>query len=163
MAVAPGKPAAAARGAASQSDAGKAAVPTGVSDEHLPADLKIPVVPLAADGDCGIDRTKAEVVEFVAETAGLRAAAASGLIVGSVGGVGISLGAFGKISIGDNKMLMTIVKTGFNKIASRVAYEASYRALSVVKINTNTATIFTDLVQQYIDGELKKHAPKAAS
>jgi hypothetical protein len=116
--------------------------PTAVAFEEdynkkYSADLKwAPKQLIVADNSqetrCGMDKRKLEIVEYVAQLAGQRASGITGLTLGNLGGVGFSLGAFGKISIGDNQTLQVIARTLLSKTAERIASEVTYRALYTI-------------------------------
>jgi hypothetical protein len=61
--------------------------------------------------------------------AGKEAGAVTGVTLGTFGGFGLSLGVFGKVSVGDNKTLQGIAQTMLAKVAERITAEASVRAV----------------------------------
>jgi hypothetical protein len=79
-------------------------------------------------GPCLINERKLQVTEFVAQLAGKEASGITGLLLGSFGGWGVSLGVFGKFSVGDNQTLQVVARTPLSKIAERIAAEEVYRA-----------------------------------
>jgi len=109
-------------------------------------------VALVASG-CGIDETKAQAIEYLGQTAGLKAAMVGGITGGSFGGFGASFGAFGKISVGDNQTVQVVIKTVLGKVAERVAADAAYRLFYKVPDKAKLA----ELVKRYLD-ELKPEA-----
>jgi len=70
-----------------------------------------------------------------------------GISGGSFGGFGVSLGAFGKVSVGDNQTVQVVIKTVLAKVAERVAADASYRVLYKVPDKAKLA----ELVKRYLD------------
>ena len=106
-------------------------------------------VPLVASG-CGIDEAKAQAIEYLGQTAALKAAMVGGITGGSFGGFGASFGAFGKISVGDNQTVQVVIKTVLGKVAERVAADAAYRLFYKEPDKAKLA----ELVKRYLD-ELK--------
>jgi hypothetical protein len=92
---------------------------------------------------------KAQAIAYLANTGATRTSTLGGLVTGSFGGLGVSLGVFGKISIGDNQTLQTIVKTALSHAAARAAEQASYLALS--QIGYNSGATLADLISYYLD------------
>ncbi len=74
------------------------------------------------------------VVE-VAKALGDRAAALGGLSFNSFGGVGLSLGLFGKVSIGDNQTLSVLAKTAVSRLAMRLSYASSIGLMASAEDN----------------------------
>lgn len=85
-----------------------------------------------AANTCGVTTANTAVLADVANAAGDRAATISGLVAQSWGGISIGLGVLGKLSIGDNQTLGTIVKTAATRLGSRISYAAAYWALDSV-------------------------------
>ena len=112
-------------------------------DEGTPL---IKPLPLVASG-CGIDEPKAQAIEYLGQTAALKAAMVGGISGGSFGGFGVSLGAFGKVSVGDNQTVQVVIKTVLAKVAERVAADAAYRVLYKVPDKAKLA----ELVKRYLD------------
>jgi hypothetical protein len=81
------------------------------------------------NNQCGVTTSNVDVLKDVANAAGDRAATISGLVSQSWGGISIGLGVLGKLSIGDNQTLGTIVKTAATRLAERISYAGSYWAL----------------------------------
>ena len=77
---------------------------------------------------CGWNKVDAPVLGYLASAASDEAGAVSGLVSGSIGGFEFGLGVLGKLSIGDNQMLSTIVKTAASRLALRVTLAATYWA-----------------------------------
>jgi hypothetical protein len=96
--------------------------------------LKIPT-PSGDPYPCGITTTNVWVLRDVANGASEQAAAVGGLVANTPGGIGISLGVFGKISIGDNQTLSVLVKTAASRVALRAALASSYATLRHFKFN----------------------------
>jgi len=104
-----------------------------------PTALQVGMANYKEIGDtCGVTERNAKILRFLANAAGDEAQLVDGLVTQSVGGVGISLGAFGKISIGDNQMLATIVKTAASRAAMRITLAGSYWILESVGTNPPT-------------------------
>jgi hypothetical protein len=94
------------------------------------------------DQGCGVTTKNAYLLAVLANAASDRAAALSGLIAETPGGFGVSLGIFGKLSIGDNQTLATIVKAAASKLASRLAYATAYWALSTLAETDDASKYF---------------------
>jgi hypothetical protein len=103
-------------------------------------------VPLVTDG-CGITKDKAKAIEYLGQTAALKASMVGGITGGSFGGFGASFGAFGKISVGDNQTVQVVIKTVLGKVAERVAADAAYRIFYRLPDKAQLA----ELVQKYLD------------
>jgi hypothetical protein len=103
-------------------------------------------LPLVASG-CGIDEAKAQAIEYLGQTAALKASMVGGISGGSFGGFGVSFGAFGKVSVGDNQTVQVVIKTVLAKVAERVAADAAYRLLYKVPDKAKLA----ELVKRYLD------------
>jgi hypothetical protein len=80
-------------------------------------------------GGCGVTVKNVSILANLANGAGDRAAAIGGLVANTPGGLSIGLGVVGKISIGDNQTLSTIVKTAASRLAARITFASSYWAL----------------------------------
>ncbi len=85
-------------------------------------------IELPATG-CGITTQNVWVLQSLANGASDEAATVGGLITNTAGGFGVSLGVFGKISIGDNATLSDLVKTAASEVALRATLLASYFSL----------------------------------
>ena len=70
----------------------------------------------------------------------------------------MSLGAFGKVSVGDNQTVQVVIKTVLAKLAERVAAEAAYRVFYKVPDKATLA----DLVHRYLD-ELSLNPDRSGS
>jgi hypothetical protein len=86
---------------------------------------------------CGITTANAWVLKDLANAASNEAAAVGGLVANTPGGISIGLGVLGKISIGDNQTLSTIVKTAASRLALRAALASSYATLQHVKFDVS--------------------------
>jgi hypothetical protein len=79
---------------------------------------------------CGMTKLKAEALVYLSGKASTWASGQAGLVLGAVGGANLGLPiALGKISIGDNKTLQTIVQTVLAFAARRGTYEAAWPLL----------------------------------
>jgi hypothetical protein len=79
---------------------------------------------------CGMTTLKAEAIRYLANDAAAWATSGTGLIVGLFGGVNLGIPfALGKVSIGDNQTLQTIVQTLISFAAKRGSYEAIWPRL----------------------------------
>ena len=78
---------------------------------------------------CGITTENAWVLKTLADGASDEAGTVGGLVANTAGGLGVSLGAFGKISIGDNATLSDLAKTAASEFALRATLLASYFSL----------------------------------
>lgn len=83
---------------------------------------------IPASSTCGWNKVNAASLGYVASAAGDEAGAASGLVSGSFGGIEIGLGVLGKLSLGDNQTLATLVKTAASRLAERATLAATYWA-----------------------------------
>jgi len=98
--------------------------------------IQIPNPNSSTDPDaCGITTKNSWVLKDLANGAGDQAAAVGGLVANTPGGLSIGLGIIGKISIGDNQTLSTLVKTAASRLATRAALASSYWTLRNVKFN----------------------------
>jgi len=79
--------------------------------------------------DCGVTAHNATILGYIANAAGDEAQLVGGLVSQTTGGVEIGLGVLGKISIGDNQTLGTVVKTAASRAAMRIVFASSYWAL----------------------------------
>ena len=107
--------------------------PGGTSDE--PTALALGIVPkaadLAPDGSAeGITQTKAHAMRYLARSAASKASAIGGLAAGSFGGFGVSLGLFGKFSVGDNQTLQVVIKAGLAHVFERAVEQSSCELLA---------------------------------
>jgi hypothetical protein len=75
---------------------------------------------------CGVTVRNIPVLVDIANAAGDRAAAIGGLSFNSVGGIGVSLGFLGKLSIGDNETLSTMAKEAISRFAMRLSYASAF-------------------------------------
>jgi hypothetical protein len=98
-----------------------AAVPTALVTNMTPY--------MDVSAKCGVNKSNVKVLGYVAKGAGDAAQLGNGLIAQSAGGFGVSLGVFGKISVGDNQTLGTVVKTVSSRAAMRIALASGYAAL----------------------------------
>ena len=85
--------------------------------------------PHQLSSSCGVTADTAPILADVANAAADEAATVGGLVAQSFGGVGVSLGVFGKISLGDNQTVGTIVKTAASRVALRSSFAAAYWTL----------------------------------
>jgi hypothetical protein len=106
----------------------------------------IQLVPLVGEG-CGITKDKAKAIEYLGQTAALKASMVGGITGGSFGGFGASFGAFGKVSVGDNQTVQVVIKTVLGKVAERVAADAAYRVFYRLPDKAQLA----ELIQKYLD------------
>ena len=112
-------------------------------------------VALVSAGHCGIDLLKTQLIEYLSQRAAVKASSAAGLLLGTVGGGGVSFVAFEKFSIGDNKTLQTVVKTFVAKLAERLAMETAYRALLPVN-DTDHLGSLPKLVEAVLTNQVKQ-------
>jgi hypothetical protein len=107
------------------------------------------ITPEAQSTQCGITPLKARAMTYLANAASTRASTLGGLVTGGFGGVSIGFGVLGKLSIGDNQTLQTIVKTALSHATARAAEHASYLAL--YQIGYTSGTPLPDLVSYFLD------------
>jgi hypothetical protein len=78
---------------------------------------------------CGIDASKAKAMYFVSQLVNQEVSGMTGLSVGSFGGLGIAFGVFGKLSIGDNQTVSSVLKAVLSRVGQRTATGAAYHIL----------------------------------
>jgi hypothetical protein len=100
---------------------------------------------------CGVTADNASLLADVANAAGDEAATVGGLVSQSFGGIGVSLGVFGKISLGDNQTLGTIVKTAASRLAMRSAFAASYWTLERIGASAGERAAVVDGPSGYLE------------
>jgi hypothetical protein len=88
---------------------------------------------------CGVTQDNIQYLVDLANGASDRAAAIGGLVANTPGGIVI----IGKISIGDNQTLSTLVKTAASRLALRLTYIGTYWALEKFPIPIPTAEVRT--------------------
>jgi hypothetical protein len=82
------------------------------------------------DKGCGMTTLKARVLTWLSGQAATWAAGEAGLIMGAFGGVNAGpVIVLGKLSIGDNKLLLTIVQTVLSTAARRGVFETTWPLL----------------------------------
>lgn len=89
------------------------------------------------DSGCGVTTANICLLTGMANGAADRAATVGGLVANTPGGLSIGLGVIGKISIGDNQTLSTLVKTAASRLALRLTYAAAYWSIQNVEINVS--------------------------
>jgi hypothetical protein len=108
------------------------------------------LVALAKSG-CGMTELKSEVLGYLAGKAGTWASGESGVILGFVGGANVGLPVvLGKLSIGDNKLVLTIAQTVLSTTAKRAAFEAVIPVLLSIKQQDNAK--FAEVLAQLFFG-----------
>lgn len=95
---------------------------------------------------CGFTTKNVWVLQSLANGASDEAGTISGLVANTAGGLGVSLGVFGKISIGDNATLSDLVKTAASDLALRTTLLASYFSLYHVNFTPFEAPTLPGLV-----------------
>ncbi|RDI97315.1 hypothetical protein DVT68_16250 [Dyella solisilvae] len=96
---------------------------------RLLLDPKSKVVIPAHSDKCEWSGDNADLLRIFSNASGDKAATVSSLVSQSMGGFSIGLGFLGKISIGDNKALSTVVKTAASQVANRAALTSLYWAV----------------------------------
>jgi hypothetical protein len=81
------------------------------------------------DVGCGMTILKAKAINTLAQGFGSAASNAAGAAVGTIGGVGVSVGLFGKVSIGDNKAVTSLVESATAELVKRLTVETTYPVL----------------------------------
>jgi hypothetical protein len=119
-------------GDTAQAAAGTKYYPGGLTAKPTALAANLAHYAQVSSSGCGVTAGNTKILADVAAAAGDKASALSGLESQSVGGFGMSLGVFGKISVGDNQTLGTIVKTTASRVAMRAAYAAAYWALQSI-------------------------------
>jgi hypothetical protein len=108
-----------------------------------------PIVPRDPDDStkpmCGMTELKAQALMYLAGTASVWAKGQSGLVLGLLGGTNIGLPiVLGKISLGDNHTLQTIVQTVLAFAARRATYEATWPLL--YQLDESKYSALTDML-----------------
>lgn len=86
---------------------------------------------LIADGGCGMTPFKAIVMNTLAQGFASGTSSATATAVGTLGGIEVGPSVvFGKINIGDNKALTSVIQTMVTEIVARLTVEAAYPVLS---------------------------------
>jgi hypothetical protein len=78
---------------------------------------------------CDWNQQDAPVLGYLATAAGDQAGTITGITTKSFGGIEVGFGVLGKLSIGDNQTLSTIVKTAASRLAMRATLAGTYWAL----------------------------------
>jgi hypothetical protein len=78
--------------------------------------------------------SKAKTINMLSQMFASGASNAAGTLVGTIGGLGVSLGMFGKLSIGDNKAVTTIIQAAVSQIVRRATVELSYEVLTAIPL-----------------------------
>lgn len=104
----------------------------GTNQHFLHWVLEKPIPESGAATGCGMDEQKVDVVEYLAQLAQQEASGITGLTLGTAGGFGVSLGAFGKFSIGDNQTVQVLARTVLSIAADRIISELAYRAVYTI-------------------------------
>jgi len=91
-------------------------------------------LPWMLPNGCHMTVTKAKIINYVANQFATAASSDTALTIRSAGGLGISLGVFGKLSIGDNDTLSRLVKAAVSEATLRLTAQLVYYALSEVDI-----------------------------
>jgi hypothetical protein len=84
---------------------------------------------------CGMTIIKAKAINSLAQSFGSAASNSAGAAVGTIGGVGFSLGIFGKLSVGDNKAITSLIEATVSELVKRLTVEATYPVLENVAFN----------------------------
>jgi hypothetical protein len=96
------------------------------------------VVPIpTTSGQC-MTETKAKLINNVAQQFATAASADSALTIKSVGGLEIGLGVLGKLSLGDNSTLSSLVKNVASEVVLRLTAQLVYKALEHYNIDDTT-------------------------
>src|SRR5262249_17703970 len=69
---------------------------------------------------CGMTILKAKAVNVLATDFSVAGSNAAGSAVGTIGGFGADLGVFGKISVGDNKAVTSVVQVTVSELIKRL-------------------------------------------
>lgn len=81
---------------------------------------------------CGMTQLKFDAVDDLAQAFSSASSNAIGSAVGTIGGVGISFGFFGKASIGDNKAGTALIQAVVAQLVKRMSFEMTYPVISAV-------------------------------
>lgn len=81
---------------------------------------------------CGLTQENSKVLSAISNSAADNAALVSGLVAETAGGLEVGLGVLGKISIGDNQTLATIVKTAASRLGGRIGLASAYWTITAV-------------------------------
>jgi hypothetical protein len=117
--------------------------PANSKDEPTVAKLnyqgfKQPVGPLPVQlpNGCHMTELKTKIISYVAQRFATAASSDTALTVKSAGGLGISLGVFGKLSLGDNSTLTLLIKSIVSEVTLLLTALVAYTTLSQVEIIT---------------------------
>jgi len=113
--------------------------PAGTSNEPTVATLNPQVLVSIPTADkCTMTVTKAKLINYVAQQFATAASADSALTIKSVGGLEIGLGILGKLSIGDNSTLSSLVKNVASEVVLRLTAQLAYTVLKPYYIDDTT-------------------------
>jgi len=79
---------------------------------------------------CGINVPKANTIKYLAHTFSTAATTESALAVNSFGGIELGFGMLGKINIGDNQTLTTLIQASVSEIVGRLTVELAHPILA---------------------------------
>jgi hypothetical protein len=110
--------------------------PGGNSNKPTVATLnKEILVKIPTSDDCTMTVAKAKLINDIAQTFATAASSDTSLTIKSVGGVEIGLGILGKLNIGDNSTLTSLVKSVASEVVLRLTAQFAYTVLAPYYIN----------------------------
>jgi len=83
---------------------------------------------------CGMTKTKADTVNYLARTFGTAATTETSLAVKTAGGLEVGLGIFGKINIGDNNTLTSLLNAAVGEVVKRLTVAFTVPILEAVDV-----------------------------
>ncbi len=91
------------------------------------------------DGACGMTEGKANTLNYLANTFSTAASGEVSLTVKTFGGLEVPLGIFGKLNVGDNNTLTTLVQLVVSESVKRLTVAIAAPILEAIQINTSAA------------------------
>jgi hypothetical protein len=126
--------------------------PTGLVLKHLVSEN------ISTNPRCGITIEKADVINMLSQNFASAASNVAGGAVGTIGGFGVSLGFFGKASVGDNKAVTSLVQAVVSELVKRLTVETTYRLLGAVSTTDKpSASQLTQFFKSSNNGQTPSH------
>jgi hypothetical protein len=133
----------------------KPTTPTRIDALNMPAEA-ISMNP--TDPDCVMNINKATAINTLSQMFASGGSNAAGTLVGTMGGFGISFGMFGKLSIGDNKAVTTIIQSTVSQLIRRSTVEISYEVLRAIPLSPETTPY--QMTGYFVSPNLKSGTPR---
>lgn len=106
---------------------------------------------------CGMTVLKAKAINTVAQEFSGAASSSAGAAIGTIGGVGFSVGIFGKVSIGDNKAVTSLIQAVVSELVKRLTVETMYPVLQSVNLQKASGYQMTALFASPNHGNTPLH------